>query len=342
MRAERPPSGPAERPPSVLCRLSAVRVGFVVCPSYHGATLLALLLNNHSRVSALGDTLPFRHVDPICACGQRVSACEFWQSVSAGLDTSRFVHLRTWLPAMPWPLTHHQLEGSLLPVSGDARINRAAGRLARGVADALAQAAWRVRPGAARDFAATYVDFYRLVMDLQGTSMFVDGFKSWRRAALLADELESSAEVKIVHLVRDPRGFAVSRRTNDSSQDPREAAWLWADLHARMHGLRRSTPYYLLRYEDLCAQPETQMRALLEFLGLDSEPVVAAPRFPDKHHLIGNRMLQTFAGEVRLDERWRTELPMLEQRQVLASAGDLAERFGYTLERDAVVQPQSA
>ena len=35
------------------------RVAFVVCPSFHGATLLALLLNNHSQISALGDMLPW-------------------------------------------------------------------------------------------------------------------------------------------------------------------------------------------------------------------------------------------------------------------------------------------
>jgi hypothetical protein len=40
-----------------------MQVAFVVCPSYQGATLLALLLNNHSQISALGDMLPWRGVN---------------------------------------------------------------------------------------------------------------------------------------------------------------------------------------------------------------------------------------------------------------------------------------
>src|ERR1700675_4464699 len=103
-------------------------VAFVVCPSYQGATLLALLLNNHSQISALGDTIPMRKWDPVCACGRRVSECDFWQTVSNSLDTSRFSSLRTLLPPMPWPLSHRQIEASVVRLSRNPRLNRVAGR----------------------------------------------------------------------------------------------------------------------------------------------------------------------------------------------------------------------
>ena len=305
-----------------------LRVAFVVCPSYHGATLLALLLNNHPEVTALGDTLPHRGSKHVCACGELVDHCSFWDGVSRGLDTSRFANLPLLLPILPWPLTRRQLEGGALSLSRNGWINRAAGRVAGKVVDLGALAAWRLRPGVVDHFAGLYQSFYRLVLDAHGTSLFVDGSKSWRRAAVLTQALQPEAEVKIVHLVRDPRGFALSRRTHGGAP-LRESGWLWSDLHRRMESLQALSPYFLLRYEDLCSDPETVLQRLFDFLQIGREAVVTAPKYPEKHHLIGNDMLRSFEGQVKLDTRWQTELTAAEQRTVLDCAGEFARRMGY-------------
>jgi hypothetical protein len=301
---------------------------FVVCPSYHGATLLALLLNNHSQVTALGDTLPHRGANHICACGELVDECTFWQTVSAGLDTSRFAGLPLLLPTLPWPLTRHQMEGSAISLSGNAHFNRAVGRVAGKVVDVGAPVVWRLRREMVEHFVRLYRSFYRFVLDAHGTSLFVDGSKSGRRAAVLTRALEPKAEVKIVHLVRDPRGFALSRRSHDGAP-LRESGWLWSDLHGRMESLRALAPYFLLRYEDLCSDPETQLLRLFDFLQIVPEPVLTSPKYPQKHHLIGNNMLRSFDGQVKLDTRWQAELTAAEQRTVLQCAGDFARRMGY-------------
>jgi Sulfotransferase domain len=307
-----------------------MRVAFVVCPSYHGATLLALLLNNHSQISALGDMLPWLDVDSqACACGRYVGECEFWQDVSAHVDTSRFPPGPTLLPAMPWPLARRQMEGITVPVTRSPALNRAAGRLAGTLVDVAAPAAWRVRRQPVSDFVETYRSFYSFVLSKHGTSTFVDGNKSWRKVALLARELQLTTDVKIVHVVRDPRGFAASCR-HHSGADPQESALVWAHLHKRMEALRAIAPYRLLKYEDLCERPEEQMREILRFLDVEPEEVVSAPKHPHKHHVLGNQMFRTFSGNVTLDERWRSELSPEEQRTVVVSAGPVADRLGYT------------
>jgi hypothetical protein len=306
------------------------RVAFVVCPSFHGATLLALLLNNHSQISALGDMLPWLDADSqACACGQYVRDCEFWQDVSANVDTSRFLRRTTLLPAMPWPLARRQMEGNSVPVSRAPALNRGAGRLAGALVDVAVPIAWRLRKQPVADFVETYRSFYSFVLDKHGTSMFVDGNKSWRKVALLARKLQSEATVKVIHLVRDPRGFAASCRHHGGA-DPRETALLWAHLHRQMESLRSIAPYRLLRYEDLCARPDEEMHALFRFLEVEPEDVVSAPQHPHKHHILGNQMFRTFSGNVRLDERWREELTPAEQRSVFNLAGPLVERLGYT------------
>jgi hypothetical protein len=305
-----------------------LRIVFVICPSYHGATLLALLLNNHSQASALGDTLPHRGTEHVCACGELVDRCGFWQSVSTGLEASRFANLPMLLPVLPWPLSRRQLEGSAIRLSGSMRLNRAVGRVAGKVVDLGAPIAWRLRPGLVADFTTLYRSLYRLVLDAHGTSLFVDGSKSWRRAAVLTRALQSEADIKIVHLVRDPRGFALSCRTHAGARLP-ESAWLWSDLHGRMQSLQALAPYVPMRYEDLCSDPEAELQKLFDFLQIAAEPVVTEPRYPEKHHLIGNNMLRSFDGEVKLDTRWREELNVAEQRTVWDCAGEFAERMGY-------------
>jgi hypothetical protein len=305
-----------------------LRIVFVVCPSYHGATLLALLLNNHSQVTALGDTLPHRGAAHVCACGELVDRCSFWQTVSTDLEASRFAGFPMLLPTLPWPLSRRQMEGSAIRLSRSTRLNREAGRVAGKVVDLGAPIAWRLRPGLVADFTMLYRSLYRLVLDEHGTSLFVDGSKSWRRAAVLTRTLQPEAEIKIVHLVRDPRGFAVSCRTHAGAAI-RESAWQWSDLHGRMESLQALAPYFRMRYENLCSDPEIELRRLFEFLQIAPEPVVSAPQYPEKHHLIGNNMLRVFDGQIKLDTRWQAELNVADQRTVLECAGDFAERMGY-------------
>jgi hypothetical protein len=252
--------------------------------------------------------------------------------VSEQLDTTRFGRTPTLLPVLPRPLTRHKLEGYPTRVLHNAHADRLAGRAGAAFADRVIEPGWRLRPRETRDFVELYRSFYKLTLDLQGTSTFVDGSKSWRTARLLARGLAAAGdEVTIVHLVRDPRGFALSQRSRGLGRDLRTAAWLWADLHGRGRSLADIAPYSVLRYEDLCAQPQVELHSLFETLELPKESVVGPTLHPEKNHLIGNPMRKRFDGTVQLDERWRTELTDAEQRTVLESAGDLAARFGYVM-----------
>lgn len=308
-----------------------MQVSFIVSPSYHGSTLLSLLLRNHSQISSLGDTIPKRGSRARCTCGRRINECDFWTTISERLDTARFGQIRTMLPILPRPLTRHKLEGYPSRVFHNARANRLAGRAAAACADRIVEPLWRRRPRYVDDFVELYRSFYNLTLDLQGTSVFVDGSKNWRTVRLLTQGLGEDAHVKIIHLVRDPRGYAVSQRGRGLGRDLRAVGWQWADLHRRIQAFEQAAPYHVMRYEDLCAQPEAELREVLTSLELTPEDVIAAHLPPAKNHLIGNKMRKSFDGTVRLDERWRTELSDAEQRTVLRHAGELATRLGYTM-----------
>ena len=314
----------ADRPG--VARLS--RVVFVVCPSYHGATLLAVLLNNHSQVSALGDMLPLvRFPDVSCWCGELVDECAFWQGVAERFGVSRPSLLRTRLPVYPW-LGERRLEGGLVRLSGNTHLNRAAGRLARTAVDLALPALWRAHPQPPAEFTRSYRSFYEFVAQQHGTSVFVDGQKSSRKAALLAHQFQPDLDVRIVHLLRDPRGFADSSRRHEGAA-LQESGWLWQDYHRRMATLQTAAPYHLLRYEDLCAHPEQELRRLFEFIGVEPQDVVGPPKQLHKHHGLGNAAVLRFAGDITHDDRWRESLTPPEQHTVLRAAGPLAKQHHY-------------
>jgi hypothetical protein len=318
-----------------------VRVAFFVSPPYQGATLLALLLNNHSLISALGEcSFPSRSFGIACACGEFVNDCDFWQSVRLRMDPTGSLSFSTLLPVLPWPLKRWQFEWSRIRLTPRPWLNRALGRSAARVADVAAPAAWRLHPQLVDNFVESNRSLYALVLEQHGTSVFVDGHKSWRKAALLARELIPSDDVRIIHLVRDPRGFAVSQRRHGQAKRLVESAWVWKDLHRHMRSLSTLAPYHLMRYEDLALRPEAEMQKVFAFLGLEGESVVGAPKILAKHHIVGHDMVRGFDGEIRHDGRWRVELSPKEQQVVLAAAGPFATQLGYA---DAsIARPQAA
>lgn len=320
-----------------------VRLAFFVSPPYQGATLLALLLNNHSLISALGEcSFPARSFGMTCACGQLVSDCDFWQSIRLRMDPGGSVNLSALLPVLPWPLKRWQFEWGRIRLSPRPWLNRVLGRSAARLADAAAPVAWRSDGQLVRTFVESNRALYSLVLEQHGTSVFVDGHKSWRRVALLARELPPQDDVRIIHLVRDPRGFAVSQRRHGQARTLVESAWIWKDLHRRMQELGSLAPYHLLRYEDLAVNPEEEMQKLFDFLGVQGESVVGAPKRPEKHHIVGNDMVRGFHGEIALDTRWRTELSLDEQHAVLAAAGPFAAQLGYAPASIARAEPRLA
>ena len=72
-----------------------------------------------------------------------------------------------------------------------------------------------------------------------------------------------------------------------------------------------------------------EIARLLEFLNVPQEDLARRPRFPEKHHLLGNKMLQGFEGDIRLSTEWQEALSEDEKRDTLKRAGALARKLGY-------------
>ena len=188
-------------------------------------------------------------------------------------------------------------------------------------------------PRAARAFRDAAIDFNSTVCELQGTELFIDGTKYMLRFLALR-ALTAGATFRIIHVVRDPRGFYMSYKKH--SQEPDSEALMyshWLRYHKAVlaHFLSmEGVEVLFLRYEDLCTEPSRQMDRVFRFLKLSAQDVVG--RLKDPHHIIGNRMLASFDGSIEQDTLWRQHLSCKKQMEVLRRTEPLSSLFGYRLE----------
>lgn len=294
----------------------AYPVSFVLCPSFHGATLLSLLLDCHSDIVALGDTNPLRS-GADCSCGLRTTECAFWTELSTEASAGHFPRSAQLLPPVPQLVSH-------------ARANRQLNAAFAIGGICLSPRVWRPVAQDVREYVEAWEAFRRFVLHTAGARVFVDGEKNALKA-MVAMGL-GGRDVNVLHLTRDPRGYVHSYRQRNQMLTPSEGAEDWVRSHRRILWVSRFLErgrYLHLRYEDLATAPAEAMSRVQEFLGLEGDSSRQDIASPQSHHLIGNRMLRQFSGTISNDEAWMA-LPQSEQKSIRAATEPLFSRFGYT------------
>jgi hypothetical protein len=148
---------------------------------------------------------------------------------------------------------------------------------------------------------------------------------------------------RFVHIVRDGRDACLSQlRQTFGHQDPLRCAedWreqvFWVRTIGRLLGPGR---YHELRYEDLLAEPDQQLRALCRFLGLDyaAADMLAYPERRDQAVPEGKRHLWPLLDQPPQQSnagKWRREMSPALRVCFEKRAGAVLAELGYeTLQR---------
>jgi hypothetical protein len=170
---------------------------------------------------------------------------------------------------------------------------------------------WRLMEGipekVRRDYRKWTPALLDRVRENAGARMLVDVSKT--RSYRLAKRWRHP-EVGFILLTRDPRGIFRSYVEGGGDLKGRlrmHRKWLKRfATFARRHGGR----CLVTRYEDLVSKPEETMRGLCDFIGLDYRPQLITPGAVPGHLAVysGSSYMKG-TGRLRLDERWREEIP---------------------------------
>ena len=180
----------------------------------------------------------------------------------------------------------------------------------------------------ADDYASEAFHVLGRIAAVSGSRVILDSSKSVARFRALA----ARQPVKALHLVRDGRALIRSaRRAGRPYQRAAQAAEVWQRRHleALAASSKLGVDYLLVRYEDVCAEPGSQIGRILDWMGLEDGSPSASWLDSVSHHLRGN--LSRFDRRpLQLDDQWRTEVSPRDQAEFMSVAGATMARFGYS------------
>lgn len=316
--------------PEAAVELQKIPVLFVGAVPRSGSTIISDLLNESPHMINIGELVHLweRGVveDNLCGCAESFSECDFWSRVGevafGGWDQISADRMRELqqgsdrtrhIPSLLFP----QLSG-LLRSSTD-------------------------------EYGAVVSQILRAVVEVSGEPIVVDTSKHVSTALLL--RRIPDVDLKVVHVVRDPRGVAHSWskvvHRPEVTDDERQMAtlhpariglrWLWFNwAFSNMDRLGVETT--TIRYEDFVAAPAETLDQIFSFAGTEtiadeilesSEPLILEPG----HSVAGNpRRLERKPVKIRADETWRDGLDPKMSKVVSRITSVMLGRYRYAKE----------
>lgn len=288
-----------------------------------GSTILGMLLGMQAQTCAPGELARIFEVWPdnyVCSCMKGMQDCVFWSQVMARFQAE--------LPHITWGhanrVTAHVEHMRSTPLTG---------RRPSGPIYEEYRQIWRA--------------MLPSIATVGGASVIVDTSKSSYRRANRPLALASlgEADVKFIHLIRDPRAVMWSQHSAAQTKRVRprftfEATlvnWLLTNVYLRFFG---RSPYFastVVTYERLTQRPTVELARMGADLGLDMSELielVAAERpIVGKHLFEGNAIRIGEPVVLRADTpRWLGNLPRSAKWLAMLS-WPLVRHYGYSLTR---------
>jgi hypothetical protein len=288
-----------------------------------GSTVFAFLLARHSQLSSDGEIFPLDHLDSaLCSCGQKQVDCPYYRE-AAGHMLAQADH--SWDPTLFAPHPRYSRFGLVDKAVGRLWGNRVL-QFGQGILRRLPP--WRRQE---REFIAAHIRFMENSLRIREATVYVDGSKFVRRAALFANH--PGVRLKVIHLVRDGRGFCWSFIRNhklQSAQLPLAArTWLWnLEIVERFHTRWPHVPLLIVRYEDLCRDLPGTLQRVCRFLDVPYETSLETGS-DRPSHVMGNSMRLTFSGQVSECRRWAQEFAAQDIAYLNRTLSESLQRYGY-------------
>jgi hypothetical protein len=289
------------------------RIYFIVSPSYHGSTLLSLLLGNHSRIVSLGDTFPTSRYDQVCGCGRRVSECHFWRNAIKQVDYSGDTGDLQVIPRFA-------------PITPSKWMNQRYGdRIIR----LLLRLKLSLPKRAENQFVKSYLIFVNYALRYYNKNIFIDGGKQISRLYTLF--VASNIVKGVIHITRNPLSFVTSCVKQNGNGQPNILKYIktYKKYHIEISNFCRQNdiPYIRIKYEDLLQSKHKVMASCFDFLEINNEDVFH-PIAKDVHWH-GNQSMFGFNGEIQNNEKWKTQLNKKQTEFIIKNSIKIRYELGY-------------
>lgn len=307
---------------------------YICSAARSGSTLTDMFIGGHSQAASLGEVNFLSQAISLnaeCSCGDKLRVCTQWHKVFDSIISSQGIDLikdpygfKLWDAIAVDPIDHRrQTRAYRLAV-----ILRKAWMEGR---DTLPYSLRKYFPIPPTLLKALHnkITLYREISRCWEKLVIVDSSKNIREAVELYQRWPDL--VKVVLLTRDGRGVYFSRRSSGFSQSESINGWL--------NYYRRALPLlenYIpqsnllkIKYENLATKSDEIGRTLCNFINIPFELEMLNLARARRHLVGGNNTRFAPEKEIRLDNRWQTELNGAELDFFIRIGGDMNRRLGY-------------
>ncbi len=317
---------------------------YILAASHSGSTLLAMLLGAHQEICTIGELKATHLGDPekyLCSCGENIQKCQFHHKLRESLASRGFdfdiTKSQASFRSINTPYIHWLMgplyRNMLLETIRDFGL--------------FLSPTWRERSKQVKTLNLRLIE---ALTDLTNTKYVVDSSKIAIRLKFLLQIPELN--VRVIHLIRDGRAVALTymnpaifadaknprmrgggaggNRDNEKL-NVKNASHQWKRcLEEQENILRELNPNQKIRisYEQLCSEPKQTLSKLFNFLGLEPDKMNFDFRSAEQH-VIGNGMRLDSSSEIKLDERWKSELTKQQLQIFEQFAGQKNNQYGY-------------
>jgi hypothetical protein len=317
---------------------------YILAASHSGSTLLAMLLGSHPEICTVGE-LKFTSLgDPDiyrCSCRVEIGQCPFWRGIGEEMASRGYSFdvrdAETDYGRKAGPYAQRLLRplhrGPLLEWLRDRAL--------------LLSSSWRA---GFQDIQKKNTALAASICARTGKKVLVDSSKIGIRLKFLMRN--SGLDVRIIRLVRDGRGVALTYTDPANFADARDpnlrgggsgrdregerlpialAAREWLRSNQEEETILRGMDprrWTLVRYEELCTDTDSVLARLFRFLDVDPSRMAGNFRSVEQH-VVGNGMRLDSTSDIRLDERWKSVFSAKDIATFESVAGAMNKKLGY-------------
>ena len=307
---------------------SPVKVLYVAGLGRSGSTILANTLGQVEGFFSGGElNFIWKHAlieNRLCGCGRPSRECPFWGPVFDGEFGGQSEDLAREMMRLQYSGARTRHIPLMLTDGGREKIRARLGK-----------------------FLDNTGRLYKAIRSVSGSRVVVDTSKEPAYGYALG--MVPGIDLRVLHLVRDPRAAAYSwakKKPQPDSADrefmhqktPAQSAVLWDAWNAAIEALWRESPekYLRLRYEDFIADPRASFEAMLKLVGEEGAelPLVGERevKLGISHTVSGNpNRFDTGAVELKQDQAWTEKMSPRDQKLVTALTVPLLKRYHYPL-----------
>jgi hypothetical protein len=305
-----------------------VKVLYVAGLGRSGSTILANALGQVEGFFSGGElNFIWKHTlieNRLCGCGRPARECPFWA-----------------------PVFEEEFGGQSETLAREMMRLQYSGARTRHIPMMLTEGGRQKIRGRLGEFLGNTGRLYQAIQSVSGSRVIVDTSKEPAYGYALG--MVPGIDLRVLHLVRDPRAAAYSwakkKRQPDSTErefmhrkTPAQSAVLWDAWNTAIEALWRQMParYLRLRYEDFVTDPRRSFEEILELAGEEDAalPLVGERdvRLGISHTVSGNpNRFDTGTVELRQDRAWQKQMKPRDRALVTALTLPLLTRYHYSV-----------